>query len=73
MSIRTTYEKTYDSVILINKIISDLVGGKSEENISAVSRNVDHIKIKLNDPLNDFTEQEKVILQKGISDGEAWL
>jgi len=73
MSIRTTYEKTYDSVILINKIISDLVGGKSEENISAVRRNVDHIKIKLNDPLNDFTEQEKVILQKGISDGEAWL
>jgi len=73
MSIRTTYEKTYDSVILINEIISDLVGGKSEENISAVRRNVDHIKIKLNDPLNDFTEQEKVILQKGISDGEAWL
>ena len=73
MCIRTTYEKTYDSVILINEIISDLVGGKSEENISTVSRNVDHIKIKLNDPLNDFTDQEKVDLQKGISDGEAWL
>jgi len=73
MSIRTTYERTYDSVILINEIISDLVGGKSEENISTVSRNVDHIKIKLNDPLNDFTDQEKVDLQKGISDGEAWL
>jgi len=73
MSIRTTYEKTYDSVILINEVISDLVGGKSEDNISTVSRNVDHIKIKLNDPLNDFTEQEKVDLQKGISDGEAWL
>jgi protein-arginine kinase len=71
MSERTAYERTHDSVILIDEIIGGLVITGQDDDVSAMRRNVDHLKIKINDP--DFTAEQKAVLQVAINDGEAWL
>jgi len=71
MSQRTVYEITHDSVILIDEIIAGLVITGQDDDVSAMRRNVDHLKIKIND--SDFTAEQKAVLQVAINDGEAWL
>jgi hypothetical protein len=71
MSERTVYEITHDSVILIDEIIAGLVITGQDDDVSAMRRNVDHLKIKIND--SDFTTEQKAVLQVAINDGEAWL
>lgn len=68
---RTTYEKTHDSVIVVDDIINGLIITDGDDDVSAMRRNVDHLKYKVNDP--EFTAEQKAVIQQAIVDGETWL
>ncbi len=74
MSVRSTYEIALDSV----KVIEDVLAGVADDQHnppythSAVVRNADHLKIVL-EKETSLTAEQKAVLQKAITDGEAWF
>ena len=75
MSERTKYERTYDSVIVINEIIAQTYDVPQDTDISAMERNVDHIELKLADPdyYDVFTTEQKEVLEEAVIAGKLWL
>lgn len=71
----TNYQMTYDSVPVINEIIAGTYSVPDDTSLAAMTRNVDHIELKLADPIysEDFTNEQKQILQEAVIDGKAWL
>lgn len=73
MSVRSAYEIALDSV----QVIEDVLAGKADDQHnppythSAVVRNADHLKIVLEK--ESLSDAEKAVLQKAITDGEAWF
>jgi hypothetical protein len=72
---KTKYEKTHDSVIIINEIISQTYDVIDDTDISAMERNVAHIELKLADITysEEFTAEQKEVLQEAVIAGKLWL
>jgi hypothetical protein len=72
---RTKYEKTHDSVIVINEIIAQTYDVIDDTDISAMERNVAHIELKLADITysEEFTAEQKEVLQEAVIAGKLWL
>ena len=72
---RTKYERTYDSVVVINEIITQTYDVPDDTDISAMERNVDHIELKLADPAYYlvFTAEQIEVLEEAVIAGKLWL